>query len=538
MRLLRTTTLELEDFMGISPAYAILSHRWQDDEVSFQDMMNGEAANKAGYSKIKKCCREASKQGLNYAWIDTCCIDKTSSAELTEAINSMYQWYQNAKVCFVYLFDVDDSEVDAHCSDDAVDSAHFENSSWWTRGWTLQELIAPSALEFYNSKWNLLGSKHDLTALITTITGIHHKMLQGANPETFSVAQRMSWASKRTTTRTEDIAYSLLGIFGVNMPMLYGEGEKAFIRLQEEIMKHSNDHSLFAWSVEGEGYRGLLAKSPASFQQSYDVVPSFNKLSHVPYFVTNFGLSITLAFIPWAMDTYFVALDCEREDKYDSRIGIYLKLLREKDQAARISLDGTDFPTFELRNFPLVHLRQIYVRQQVWFVAPQPDRLYGFWIRTLPPMIMFAKGSRFAVADCNQPIYRTEVLSRNVWNDGERFLKLETGEHGTAGRIWYESVDKHRYTVFKIGFDDAFNPVCLCSTHGVEGSLRDLPVSDNKWLQYPVGRKDGYLQGDRFLGLRETVHLVTVSVSKEVVGGQRMWVIDIHPVLTDEKQSR
>ncbi|PVH86937.1 HET-domain-containing protein [Cadophora sp. DSE1049] len=536
MRLLRTTNFELEEFIGACPAYAILSHRWQDDEISLQDMVHGKGADKAGYSKIEMCCREATKQGLNYAWIDTCCIDKTSSAELTEAINSMYQWYQDAKVCFVYLFDVDESEVDAQNAKEP-DSSQFSHSSWWTRGWTLQELIAPPIVEFYNSAWKFLGSKHDLIDLITTITGIHNKMLVGAHPDSFSVAQRMSWASKRTTTRVEDISYSLLGIFGVNMPMLYGEGERAFIRLQEEIMKHSNDHSLFAWSVEDEGYRGLLARSPASFQHTYDVVPSINRLSHVPYFVTNFGLSITLAFVPWAMDIYFVALDCEREDKYDSRIGIYLKLLPEKDQAARISLEGSDFKNFEVRNFPLVHLRQIYVRQQVWVITPQPDRLYGFWIRTLPLMIMFAKGSSFAATDCNQPIYRKEVLSRNVWYERERFLKLETGEHGTAGRIWYESADKLRYTVFKIGFDDGFNPVCLCSTQGVEESLRDLPVSDNKWLQYPVGRKDGYLQGDRFMGLRETVHLVTVSISKEVVGGQRMWVVDIHPVLTDEEKS-
>jgi len=293
-------------------------------------------------------------------------------------------------------------------------------------------------------------------------------------------------------------------------------------------MKHSNDHSLFAWSVEGEGDKGLLPKSPANFRHSHDVVPSINRLSHVPYSVTNFGLSITLAFVPWAMETYFVALDCEREDKYDSRIGVYLRLLPEKDQAARISLDGTDFKTFEVRSLPLVHLRQIYVRQQVWTVPPQPERLYGFWIRTLPSMIMFAKGSRFATTDCNQPIYRKEILSRYRWDDRERFLKLETGECGTAGRIWYESEDQRLYTVFKIGFDDGFNPVCLCSTHGVEESLRALPVSDNKWLQYPVGRKDRYLQGDRFMGLRETVHLVTVSIIREVAGGRECgWLISI-----------
>ncbi len=297
MRLLNCTTFELEEFFGVCPAYAILSHRWQDQEVSLQDIKDGTGTKKAGYSKIQMCCHETIKHDLQYVWIDTCCIDKSSSAELTEAINSMYRWYQDAKVCFAYLFDVEDSVVQAQ-SFAALKVSQFGLSSWWSRGWTLQELIAPATVEFFNSSWKYLGSKHDLIDQIPAITGIHHKVLEGADPESFSVAQRMSWASKRTTTRIEDRAYSLLGIFGVNMPMLYGEGERAFIRLQEEIMKHSNDHSLFAWSSDAVGYRGLLAKSPASFQESYDIVPSINRLSHVPYSVTNFGLSITLAMLP------------------------------------------------------------------------------------------------------------------------------------------------------------------------------------------------------------------------------------------------
>ncbi|KAH6719878.1 heterokaryon incompatibility protein-domain-containing protein [Leptodontidium sp. MPI-SDFR-AT-0119] len=433
MRLLNATTFEFEEFLGPCPAYAILSHRWQDDEVSLQDMNGDRATGKSGYSKIDMCCREAIKHDLQFTWIDTCCIDKASSAELTEAINSMYRWYQDARVCFVYLSDVEESEVDAQDLD-ALNTSQFGH-----------KLIAPSVVKFYNSEWKFLGSKQTLIDLIPAITGIHHKMLEGgADPESFSVAQRMSWVSKRTTTRTEDIAYSLLGIFGVNMPMLYGEGERAFTRLREEIMKHSNDHSLFARTIKKEGYRGLLAKSPASFQHSHDIIPSINKLSEVPYSVTNFGLSITLAFMPWAMDTYFVALDCERDDIYDSRIGIYLRLLPERNQ----SLDGMDLKTFELSNFPLIHLRQT-----------------------------------------------TEVLSRNVWDDRERFLKLKVGDRGTAGRIWYESADKSRYMVIKLGFDDGFNP------------------------------------GDRLTGMCETVQLVAVSISKEVVGGQRMWVVDIQHVV-------
>lgn len=136
MRLLNATTFEFEEFLGPCPAYAILSHRWQDDEVSLQDMNGGRATGKSGYSKINMCCREAIKHDLQFAWIDTCCIDKASSAELTEAINSIYRWYQDARVCFVYLSDVEKSEVDAQDLD-ALNTSQFGHSSWWTRGWTL-----------------------------------------------------------------------------------------------------------------------------------------------------------------------------------------------------------------------------------------------------------------------------------------------------------------------------------------------------------------------------------------------------------------
>ncbi|KAH7360664.1 hypothetical protein BKA65DRAFT_523610 [Rhexocercosporidium sp. MPI-PUGE-AT-0058] len=197
MRLLNTTTLELEEFFGACLAY-----------VSLHDMNNGKAAGKTGTN-------------LQFAWIDTCCIDKSSSAELTQAINSMYRY----------------------------------NSSWWTRGWTLQELTALSVVKFYNLTWKALRSKYGLVVQSTAITGIHEKVIgYHAEPESFNIAQRISWASKRTTTR-----------FWCHMPLLYGEGERAFVRLQEEIMKHSNDHSLFARAVNYKEYRGLLAETPVSF---------------------------------------------------------------------------------------------------------------------------------------------------------------------------------------------------------------------------------------------------------------------------------
>jgi hypothetical protein len=306
MRLLHATSIELKEFSDDSiPKYAIISHRWQDDEVSFQHIQNGSATNKGGYSKLKLCCRQATKESFEYIWIDTCCIDKTNSVELSESINSMYRWYKNATVCYVYLFDVHSMAV--------TNDLSFEKSIWFTRGWTLQELIAPPRVEFYNSTWDKLGTKEGLKETISVITGIDVGVLEGVDPESFSIAKRMSWASKRTTTRAEDVAYSLLGLFGINMPMIYGEGEGAFLRLQEEIMKHSDDHSLFAWTSSGGGYRGLLAKSPADFCDCTNIVSTRSGLNRVPYFITNMGLSIELLMTGWAMDTYLAALDCEVE---------------------------------------------------------------------------------------------------------------------------------------------------------------------------------------------------------------------------------
>jgi Heterokaryon incompatibility protein (HET) len=230
------------------PQYAILSHRWGDEkeEVTFEDMAGGLGRKKAGYKKIKFCSQQATRDGFQYIWVDTCCIDKRSSAELSESINSMFRWYQQSAICYAYLCDVPD---DVNLDDDTEYSA-FVECSWFTRGWTLQELIAPRELKFYSTNWIHLGDKRSLRSLISDITGIDGITLALGTFDHASVAQRMSWASNRHTTRVEDIAYCLLGIFGINMPLLYGEKEAAFIRLQEEIAKNYDDDSLFAWSRE------------------------------------------------------------------------------------------------------------------------------------------------------------------------------------------------------------------------------------------------------------------------------------------------
>ncbi|KXH48957.1 hypothetical protein CNYM01_05294 [Colletotrichum nymphaeae SA-01] len=269
MWLINVDTLQLEEFIEPDFPYAILSHTWGSEEVSFRELKtqrDDDVWAKAGYLKISNTCRVAKSLDLNYVWVDTCCIDKTSSAELSEAINSMFRWYNRSWVCFAYLSDMDDLAS----SDTFLES--LGDSRWFTRGWTLQELLAPKVVTFYNASWQLLGSKETLSRFLSSITGIDECILIGkASLLKVPVATRMSWASRRQTSRTEDSAYCLLGIFDINMPLLYGEGEKAFARLQSEILQETNDLSLLAWTStvsdpeRREEYSGLLAKSPSDF---------------------------------------------------------------------------------------------------------------------------------------------------------------------------------------------------------------------------------------------------------------------------------
>jgi hypothetical protein len=328
MRLINAKTLRLEEFMGDVPKYTILSHTWGNDEVTFQDMAQQHEymPTKRGFHKIQETCRLALEMNLEYAWVDTCCIDKTSSAELTESINSMFQWYESAAVCFVWLNDLSPDESFA-------DGAR--KSRWITRGWTLQELIAPSKVYFYDQTWKYRSAKVDSSHELAEMSGIPEKVLamDSASVERYSVAQRMSWASRRQTTRVEDMAYCLLGLFKVNMPLIYGEGLMAFRRLQEEIIKRTNDMTIFVWNPNWEAKHegdncGLIASSPALFRDSGDITPW--KIYHYnPEFsITNRGLRIEdyLCVISGAGENqtrYIILLGVCKSD--DTTVGIYLQ---------------------------------------------------------------------------------------------------------------------------------------------------------------------------------------------------------------------
>lgn len=273
MRLLNTKTLDLEVFATNEEIrYAILSHTWGEGEVTFADLPQEKRRTRAeGWEKIRRSCEIAAQLGFTYIWIDTCCIDKTSSAELSEAINSMFQWYEKAEVCIAFLEDFSSAD------DPTTASSEFERCRWFSRGWTLQELIAPPELLFYSKEWKLIGTRAFLKTVIAKVSRVPDVMLEAhANGQRqrlddFSVAEKMSWAANRATTRPEDLAYCLLGIFDINMPLLYGEGRaKAFRRLQEEIIRSTNDDSIYAWSYPEEQSKkqhfwGLLAESPSAF---------------------------------------------------------------------------------------------------------------------------------------------------------------------------------------------------------------------------------------------------------------------------------
>ncbi|KAI6023400.1 heterokaryon incompatibility protein-domain-containing protein [Pisolithus marmoratus] len=278
----------LEQLDDKTAKYAILSHRW-GKEVDYDELAGlvkmfmdeqdrDEVRQRDGYQKIIKSCEQAEKDGYRWLWIDTCCINKDSSAELSEAINSMYQWYRNSQICYVYLNDVDKLVFPTE-----QDFSRFGRSNgwpeWFSRGWTLQELIAPTEIKFFNKNWVPIGTKQDLISTLEEITGIPEEVL---NDEQVlrstrllrpSVAQIMSWAADRKTSRVEDRAYSLMGLFGVNMPMLYGEGSKAFQRLQLEIIRVSSDHSIFAWNPKGQlGEHGsVLADDPSCFRGCHSI---------------------------------------------------------------------------------------------------------------------------------------------------------------------------------------------------------------------------------------------------------------------------
>lgn len=396
MRLLSTLEWKFSEFYrgpgDAMPRYAILSHRWEQDEFTYQEALLHSINPSAlqhhgrGLRKILEFRRLAAAAEFDWVWIDTCCIDKSSSAELTEAINSMFNWYRQSRMCFAYLSDV-------HSVD------HIARSKWFERGWTLQELLGPSEIRFYGAgkpAWTYLGRKSTpqiLEALQQRTKIPRQCMLSATRIPEQPVAVRMSWASGRKTMREEDKAYCLLGIFDVNMPLLYGEGlEKAFRRLQEEIIKYADDQTIFGHDC----YHGILARSPDDFWRGselrsglptrYDLMDAGSRA----YAITNKGLEIELPYIEPSHvceDTFgniierVAILNCHDSE---TKCALLLPLEMQAEHPtrpvlSRAVLSEVDYTRFQgLLNDAILDRRNIFRYQTVyikWTSNREPGRL-------------------------------------------------------------------------------------------------------------------------------------------------------------------
>ncbi|KAG4443738.1 hypothetical protein IFR05_000827 [Cadophora sp. M221] len=397
MRLLNTTTLALHEFFGVDiPPYAILSHRWEGREVTFQDLQSEPRPASPSFSKVTKCCAQAVSNGIEWAWIDTCCIDKTSSAELSEAINSMFRWYREAQICYAYLFDVPDGgDWETRQKGDSA----FRKSQWFARGWTLQELLAPEMVVFFDADWEDIGTKNSMQALLSSITGID----SFKDFESACIAKKMSWASMRHTTREEDKAYCLMGLFGVNMPPLYGEGMGAFYRLQLEILKTTTDDSIFAWGdplAHQEWDVGVLAYAPLDFSHCQHI-ETRRPFSEQEFAMTNKGMRMSSRLVPYNDPTFIAAyaqfltplscVDVDRSEGYCSETSLAICLLKSNqdtymrkgsvvrgiDEKIQRRIDGGKLTVFYIQRRPRKVPPNTMVPNFVFNCASSVEHGYG-----------------------------------------------------------------------------------------------------------------------------------------------------------------
>lgn len=560
MRLLKVQTLTFEEFADerTTPKYGILSHRWQFQEVSYQDMILGNAKKRKGFVKIKDFCKHCALDGLSHAWIDTCCIDKGSSAELSEAINSMFRWYQNATKCYAFLCDVS-----------FENSWPFSESEWFKRGWTLQELIAPSHVEFYDTDWTELGNKRHLASGISAITKIPSNVLLGESPKEYSIAQRMSWAANRTTTRIEDQAYSLMGLFDVNMPMLYGEGEKAFIRLQEEIIKYSGDQTIFAWpgilseydkaemyDVIHEHRGGLLAKSPLAFALCSNIRSTEPSGPQRSFAMTNMGISIELVLRPCSIDTYQAKLNCclagqnKLLDGSTPDISIYLRQTEQDGQYVRDVVDGSSTQLWTNS-----HTEERNIRVNVMQMP------YTSWTRICRPIVRFADSPIFDPGPDGRPLM--QILSYNEIDPQERSILVSPEFYGTIAILTMVARRKNypvTRLILKVGFDFDFNPrlyvqfdapeipmPCLPPTGHASrewnSSFPSIPAKHDRRLSRYVVTRDridpnstwASFQGHRDKGLLvflDSLNAV-IDIEKRDLMYERYWTVDIQRIAVD-----
>lgn len=420
MRLINTHTKRFEEFAGEIPPYSILSHTWDTYEIPFRDFYTPHVHEEypRASQKINDTCDRALEDELDYVWIDSCCIDKSSSAELSEAINSMYSWYSKAQTCYVYLCDYD---ARAGNNSDFIPE-DFEKCRWLTRGWTLQEMLAPQDVHFYDKTWSYFGTRKELASTLSSITRVPTEVLDGSKEvEEFCVAQRMAWAARRQTTREEDMAYCLFGLFQINAPLLYGEGGvRAFERLQEEIIKKTNDLTIFAWMNPGprmNGVTSILAPHPRYFSRSQYIRPQ-NPIGGNPEFkVTNKGLKIKTV-IYRSNGKIFMPLNCFIGRDVNRMISITLTSGK----------DGVFFRNTDFRGLPVpLHSEE---SEELIYIAM--DTKEAFLKRTIALEIPLTTGG-------------FEFVQVEAWVDSNYPRNLLSRSLAQKYLIKYDSVNRRRY---------------------------------------------------------------------------------------------
>ncbi|KAL8949499.1 MAG: hypothetical protein Q9222_004397 [Ikaeria aurantiellina] len=527
MRLLQTTEYILHEFHGRQiPPYVILSHTWEQEEVSFEDIQTPDCMSLAGYEKIIQCCKFAAARGWEYIWIDTCCIDKRSSAELSEAINSMFRWYQEAQVCYTYLSDVLTISRDDFCC-----------SRWFTRGWTLQELLAPGLVTFVNAFWEVLDTKRSLWRELSSVTGISPEHL--IDPSTASTATKMSWASRRETTRLEDVAYCLLGLFDVNMPLMYGEGDKAFMRLQHEIVRVLDDESIFAWCDPGLVRSGLFARSPAAFAGSGDIVPiHFSALSRSGlYTVTNRGLAFeNMALIPTfghddlsrneeATPEHLAPLRCARLANKSTPLSLVLRESPEDENTM------TRVLPWELHPLKLHQCRDSFSYRTLYVKPTFTTSALSKSVHSQNLILRFLAvvESKWSVI-C---VYNGDLPTKRWWKGWN--IKLHHGDLPDVLKFGSSDGD-HFYLILKSGLsaprvhllvpqagaDDSVGSVSLFGT--ILEVYRDIDGAND-------ATADSYCQT-----LQSERHCVLVLLSKQCIEGRVRFILDVSVKALDDVQ--
>jgi len=404
---------------------------------------------KSGYGKLMGFCVQAVRDGYDHVWIDTCCINKENSAELSEAINSMYEWYKRSAVCYAYLADVsnDDSLQEDPEKCGPFRRSQWLKSDWFTRGWTLQEMIAPPVVKFYTLDWTFIGTKPAMADHIWEKTNIDVEVLKNEFNVQISVAKKMSWAEGRKTGKIEDRAYSLMGLFGVNMPTLYGEGSRAFLRLQEEIMRTTWDHSLFAWQTEPSSSR-LLASSPDDFSKSKelasvgydDYATWFRNQNPTPeYTLTNSGMRIQLPLEQTNDRRVFrayLACTSRSQSSPNSRTWEYIKLKKKLstfvvDEYERIHASDTSIEMTECQ--PHIQFRDIYISNDP---NPIASSIPVFEVDFKVEGIQVNSGSHFKFSPETLQYYQGTVIKTPLQpsftvpfrrNKEDQFVVLHTG---------------------------------------------------------------------------------------------------------------